>query len=91
MITPKNLIKHEFIGLDIEVVKSSNKSQIGIKGIVVNETKNTLIIKTKENEKRIQKKNTTFVFKIPGYKVKVNGNKIIARPEDRIKLKVRKW
>ena len=91
MITPRNLIKHELIGLKVEVEKSSNKSQIGIKGVVVNETKNTLIIKTKENEKRIQKKNATFVFKIPGHKVRVDGNRIVARPEDRIKLKVKKW
>jgi ribonuclease P protein subunit POP4 len=91
MITPKNLVKHELIGLNVEVIDSSNKSQIGTKGMVVNETKNTLVIKTRKDEKRIQKKGSVLMFKLSKHKVRVNGDKIIARPEDRIKLKVKKW
>jgi len=92
MIKPKNLIRHELIGLDVEVVGSTNKFQVGIKGMVVDETKNTITIQTKSGLKKIQKKGATFIFKIQnGKEVKVNGNKILARPEERIKLKVKKW
>lgn len=92
MITGRNLIRHELIGLNVEIIDSSNKFHVGIKGMVVNETKNLLIIETKKDLKRIQKKGTKFVFTIPnGRKFKVNGTRITARPEDRIKLKVKKW
>lgn len=91
MITAKNLIRHELIGLTAEVAESTNKDCVGIKGLVVNETKNLLTIETENGNKRIQKKKTQFIFKIPGGKVKVDGERIVARPEDRIKLKVRKW
>lgn len=92
MISPKNLIRHELIGLDVEVVESKNKFQIGVKGTVVDETKNTLTVETDKGLKKIQKKGSIFIFKIyDGKKVKVNGNKIAVRPEERTKLKVKKW
>jgi len=92
MISAKNLIRHELIGLPVEVVNGSNEFQVGIKGMVVNETKNLLVIETKKEVKKIQKKGSSFIFKIPsGKRVKVDGKRIAARPEDRIKLKVKKW
>ena len=75
----------------VEVVDSANKVQVGIKGMIVDETKNLLTIETEKGIKKIQKKNSVFIFNIPdGKKVKVNGNKIAVRPEERIKLKVKK-
>jgi len=43
----KNLAKGELIGLNIEISKSKNKANIGIKGSIIDETKNMLIIKNK--------------------------------------------
>ncbi len=91
MITPKNLIRHELIGLKISVFESSNKSNIGINGVVVDETKNTLTIKTNEGLKKLAKENSTFMFKLGDVKVKVDGKRIAAKPENRIKIKVKKW
>ncbi len=92
MITPKNIVKHELIGLEVEVVEAYNKKQIGIKGIVVNETKKMLWIETEKGIKKIQKSGTKFMFTLPdGKKVKVNGNIITKRPEERLRIKVRKW
>jgi ribonuclease P protein subunit POP4 len=92
MISARNLIRHELIGLPVEIVESSNKFQVGIKGKVVDETKNLLIIETRNGLKKIQKKGAKFIFKIPSEKkVKVEGKRIVVRPEDRIKLKVKKW
>lgn len=92
MITMKNLIRHELIGLSVKVVESTNKFQINIKGTVVDETKNTLTIETENGLKKVQKKGSKFIFGIPdGKNVKVNGDKIAVRPEERVKLKVKKW
>lgn len=89
MITEKNIVKHELIGLKAEVTEGNSK---GIKGEVVNETKNMIYLKTKKGIKKVQKKNSIFVFIIPsGKKIKVKGKIIEKRPEDRIKIKVRKW
>lgn len=92
MISTKNIVRHELIGLDVEIVNSFNKFHIGIKGLVVDETKNLLTIETEKGIKKIQKKGTSFIFTIPnGKKVKVDGSIIAKRPEERVKLKVKKW
>jgi len=92
MISIRNIIRHELIGLPVEIVESKNKFQAGIKGTVVDETKNLLIIETKRGIKKIQKKGAKFIFTIPdGRKVIVNGEKIALRPEERIKIKVKRW
>lgn len=91
-ITPKNLVRHELIGLEVKVVNSSNPSQIGIKGRVVDETRQMLVIQTKNGEKRIEKKSCLFVFRLPdGKKLQVDGKILVGRPEDRIKKKLLKW
>jgi len=91
-ITAKNLIQHELIGLEAEVLESSNKQQVGINGLVVDETKNLIVIETSYGIKRIQKKAAIFIFiLLNGERVKVTGERILVRPEERIKLKVRKW
>jgi len=88
MINERNLVRHELIGLEVEVKKSTNKSQIGIKGRVVDETYNMLVIETEKGEKRVEKKSCVFIFKLPnGKKVEVEGWVLIGRPEDRIKKK----
>ena len=40
MITSKNLVHHEFIGLAVDVKSKSNKS-LNLYGIIIDETKNT--------------------------------------------------
>jgi len=91
-ITPKNILQHELIGLEVEVKKSTNIYQVGIKGIVINETMKMLIIKTSKGRKRIPKEGRTFLFILPsGEKVLVDGNALLGRPEDRLKRTTRKW
>ena len=89
-ITPSNLVRHELIGLKAKVVESTNPSNVGIEGKVVDETYKTLIIKQKEKEKRIFKAQVVFEFTTPsGKKVRVKGSLLEARPWDRIKKKYR--
>ncbi len=90
--TWRNILRHEFIGLRCEVVDSKNKCQVGIKGVVIDETRNTIVIRTKRGDKRIEKRGRVFRFWLDdGSVVDVNGDSIVARPEDRIKKKFRKW
>ncbi len=52
----KCLEKGELIGLNIEVIKSNNKANIGIKGKIIDETKNMIIIKNEKGIKKLIKK-----------------------------------
>ena len=83
----KEIMKCGLIGLNAEVVDSKNKKMIGIKGKIVDETKNSfkmLVNKRNFREfKVIMKQGNTFMI---GKKL-FDGNKIMKRPEDRIKLR----
>jgi len=91
-ITPYNLVRHELIGLKVRIKNSTNESQIGLEGTVIDETYNMLRIETEKGEKSIAKNTSTFVFILPnGTKVEVDGKLLVARPEDRIKKKLPRW
>ena len=87
-----NILIHEFIGLHCEIVSSLSIFLNNIKGIVIDETLNTLILDTEKGIKKIPKKNTKFKFTIPETKKEliVNGNDIINLPENRPKRIVRR-
>ena len=91
MITSKNLVHHEFIGLKVHVTSKKNES-LNLKGTIIDETKNTIKIEAMDNtEKLIPKNGSIFVFEIPnGEKIEVDGNILSIRPEDRIKKRFKK-
>ncbi len=78
MITKKD----EFIGEKIEIIKSTDINKKGIKGLIVDETKNLFILITEDGEKRIPKKEIT--FKIKGQIFE--GRELLKRPWERIKI-----
>jgi len=96
---PEYIIAHEWIGLNVEVVNSTNQFEVGIKGRVVDETKNTLKILTEKGLKTVIKKGRVFRVKFAGKLIDVSGDLINFRPEERIKKglmllkrgKVRRW
>lgn len=91
-ITPRNLMRHELIGLKLKVAESRNKSLVGLNGKVVNETRKMLTIRTSRGIRRIGKGTSDFIFTLPDKrKVKVDGKRIEMRPENRVKMKIRKW
>lgn len=90
-INEKNLMAHEMNGLQVEVINSSDKNKIGIKGTVIKETKNTFIIESKAKEKIIPKKETEIMFFVGKKKIKIKGEKIMEKPENRIKMFWRKF
>ncbi len=82
MISRKNILVHEFIGLR---VSAQGKAFGKISGVVVDETKNTLVIGTVKGEKAVPKAGAILRFHIGKTKIPVDGNKIAVRPHDRPK------
>ena len=83
----ENILRHELIGLQCEVVGSENKSSIGICGKIEDETLKTLEI----NGKRVFKKGSVFRISVANHRIDVSGDQLLTRPEDRIKKKAKKW
>jgi ribonuclease P protein subunit POP4 len=91
-ITPRNILRHELIGLEARVIRDSNPSNVFISGKVIDETRNTLVIRHGEKAKRIAKKDAVFLLRLPGRDVEVEGRALVGRPEDRVKRKLkRRW
>ena len=76
-------VKDEFLGKKITIIKSPISNQLGVEGIIVDETKYTFIILTKGGEKKVLKSKKEFL--IDG--TKIFGDVILKRPEERIKIK----
>lgn len=81
----KDYVRRELIGLDIEIVKAKNQSLIGLKGKIIDETKNTLIIEHKNKTKKLLKDQITINIKFPKKTIQVNGKLLLGRSEERIK------
>jgi ribonuclease P protein subunit POP4 len=89
-VTP-SVVQHEFIGLEVTVVKSSNPTVVGISGRVVDETRNTFTILQNDNKKVVVKDTSVFHFVLQnGTVVEINGKVVMGRPEDRIKKRPRR-
>ena len=78
----KNIVLHELIGLDAEVIDCSDRTQIGIKGRVVDETKN-LLLSRRRLTRKIVKKNSSFRFSDGKQSFVVDGEEINFRPHER--------
>lgn len=84
MITADNITSHEFIGMDTEIIKSTNPQVIGLNGRIIYETKSMFTINTKNGTKSIAKSTNNWKFSIEGKDIVVDGSKITKRPFDRI-------
>ncbi len=78
----KEALCGEFIGKHIEVIDAENKKLVGIKGIIVDETKNMLVL---DNGKTLIKDQITITMIIGKETITLEGKQMNARPEDRIK------
>jgi len=84
MITPDNIIHHEFIGLTTQIAESSNPQVIGLNGTIINETKSMFTLKTANGIKLIPKASSIWKFSLNNEKIIVDGSKIHKRPFDRL-------
>ena len=87
MITRDTIARHELIGLDTQVVESSNLQLVGLNGRVINETKSMFTINTEKGMKIIPKSTNDWGFTIKGKNMIVKGSTITKRPFERIGAK----
>lgn len=91
-ITPQNVLRHELIGLNVAVVQAGNSTMMGVRGEVIDETKNMLTVSGRRGKIMIAKNTVVFRFVLPsGVRVDVDGKRLVAKPENRLKTKVRRW
>jgi ribonuclease P protein subunit POP4 len=88
-VKPQKLVRHEIIGLHVHIIEAKNPSIKGIEGRIVDETKNTITIETSKGVKRIIKKDVTLDIRTKNGSVKLSGEDLLGRPEERIKKKKR--
>ena len=89
-VTPA-FVQSEFIGLNAKVMNSINPYYVGISGKVIDETRNTLVIRHENKDKVVVKSVVVFHFTMPdGTIVEVDGNIILGRSEDRLKKRLRR-
>ena len=88
MIKSDTLLCHELIGLNIHILDDTSVTLTDVSGNIINETKNTLLIRTPRGTKMITKKNATKIgFAIDSGVCFISGVSLIGRPEDRITRK----
>jgi ribonuclease P protein subunit POP4 len=72
----------EIIGCSVNILHSNNKDLINVKGKIVDETRNMLIL---DNGKMIQKNSAMFSIFYGTKKVEVDGRFLIGRSDERLK------
>ena len=85
----RDLIRQEFIGRYAEVTEAKNKCLIGVKGKIVDETKNMLTIATQHGEKKLIKDQIVLNVHFNGKIYRIEGKYLIGRPEERLKKKIK--
>lgn len=85
-LRPSNLHRHELIGLELEILDSTHPGLRGIRGRVVDETKNMLKIRVGRKVKSVPKSTVYLRFLLPGgEEVRIEGRRLVGRPEDRVR------
>jgi len=82
----------EFIGLDARIVRSRHPASTGLSGKIIDETRNMFTIVGKDKRRRrVVKDIAVFNFSFPdGTVIEVEGRLLSARPEDRIKKRIKR-
>jgi len=89
-VTP-DIIRYEFIGTEAKVARSTHRGYIGLRGKVIDETRNTFTMLHNGKRKIVVKDSSVFHFKFPdGTVVEIDGKLLVGRPEDRLKKRVRR-
>ena len=86
MIKADTILSHEIIGLEVEILNPSTAS-ITIRGNIIGETKNTILVRTTKGTKVVPKGNSTIKFKLDSGVCFISSSSLIGRPEDRISRK----
>ena len=91
MISSRNVLRHELIGLDVLVSGATNPEQRGLSGRIIDETRNLLVIETPKGVRHIPKMHSIFGLRLPGREyVEIDGSVMVLAPERRINLHEKK-
>ena len=80
----KKVYPHELIGEEAEIVSSTNPTIVGIKGTIIDETKQTIKLRKKDGKEVVLLKNA-IDFKLSRTGEVISGKEITKRPEERLK------
>ncbi len=80
-----DIVRSELIGLRAEIVEAKNDSLRGLKGVIIDETKNTLVIESDGIAKKVIKSQVIIKILFQGQALEVDGRVLLGRPEDRLK------
>ena len=84
--TRRNLPYHELIGLRVKVKSHTDPGLRGLEGVVIDETMNTLKVRTGRKDVVVPKEGGEFLFKLGrNESVELEGEEIVGRPEDRLR------
>ena len=83
MAIKQGTYKFELIGKSVKVLYNN----IFIKGLIIDETKETIKIIDNNNIKKMLLKHSMEIKEINGTKINIDGKTICLRPQDRIKLR----
>ena len=75
----------EFIGASAEVVAATAHTYVGLRGRIVDETRNTFVLETARGERRLPKRCVTLRLSTEKGEATIEGRDVISRPEDRVK------
>jgi len=79
------IVKDELIGRYVTIKECTDPNWINLSGRIIDETKNTFLLKIGNQNKRIAKNIATFEFGCERKKTVVEGKRLLFRPEDRVK------
>ncbi|TFG25512.1 MAG: hypothetical protein EU533_01090 [Promethearchaeota archaeon] len=92
MIDPKYIVYHDLIGFKVRVKHKKKNEKFIDSGVIIDETKNLLIVENDNKTKKYVKKEYLFRLLFEGGILEVDGNKIIGIPENRLRnFKKKKW
>lgn len=80
------ILRDELIGRNIKAVHLGSAKEIA--GKVIDETKHTLVVKTKKGRKRLVKTSYAFEFPYGEKKIRIEGKYFNKKPEDRVKTRL---
>mgnify|MGYP001571746500 CR=1 FL=1 len=84
-----DVLRYELIGLDVEIVESKNKILEGLKGKIIDESKNMLVLEVGNKTKKIIKSQVKLKMIINKRKFIIDGKLLVGRPEERLKKRIK--
>lgn len=75
----------EFVGHGVTVTGARNPLYLGLKGSVIDETKNMIVIRTEAGDRMVPKRGNRFNIEFAPESAEVEGNIILYTVEDRIR------